>query len=214
MSGDSSSVGKKTGCTTKEFDSLQGQEMFWSLWSSELHHRVLRKLQTGYWVRLASFPLGSEGSFPRGKAAWPWSRPQPTSCAEIQNTQTPYIDPVVLWLRTRTSLLLLNTVRSHSKPQTCCDLSKVKGTFVPVFKSLSTTPWSRIKRSGGVAPSLLTLALDGGEWSASRPCRFAPSKTAPGAHFIGDGVGAALDAVEKSPVPAVSRTPNPRSSNP
>jgi hypothetical protein len=30
--------------------------------------------------------------------------------------------------------------------------------------------WGR----GGIVPSLLTSALDGNEWSASRPCRFTP----------------------------------------
>jgi hypothetical protein len=29
-------------------------------------------------------------------------------------------------------------------------------------------------RSGGIAPLLLTSTLSGGEWSASRPCRFTP----------------------------------------
>jgi hypothetical protein len=31
----------------------------------------------------------------------------------------------------------------------------------------------------------LTFALVGGEWSASRPCRFTPGERAPGTHFIG-----------------------------
>jgi hypothetical protein len=33
--------------------------------------------------------------------------------------------------------------------------------------------------SGTVAPPFLTSALDGGEWSASRPCRFTPGERAP-----------------------------------
>jgi hypothetical protein len=32
----------------------------------------------------------------------------------------------------------------------------------------------------------LTLALDGGEWSASSPGHFTPVKGARGAHWIGD----------------------------
>jgi hypothetical protein len=50
--------------------------------------------------------------------------------------------------------------------------------------------WSR----AGIAPILLTSALDGGEWSASRPYRFTP-----GTHSIGDWVdpGIGLNAVEK-----------------
>jgi hypothetical protein len=31
--------------------------------------------------------------------------------------------------------------------------------------------------SGGISPPFLTSALDGGEWSASRPCRFTPGET-------------------------------------
>lgn len=99
----------------------------------------------------------------------------------------------------KVSLLLLNRVRSHSKPQTRC----VKSTFVPVFSSLSTT-----RGSGGTTPSL-TLAFDEGEWSASQSYRFAPD-----AHFMGVWVSVGLDAVEKSVVRVVSRTPDPRSSNP
>jgi hypothetical protein len=43
----------------------------------------------------------------------------------------------------------------------------------------------------------LTSALDGGEWSASRPCRFTPRERAPGYHWKGGWVDprAVLDAV-------------------
>jgi hypothetical protein len=53
--------------------------------------------------------------------------------------------------------------------------------------------------SGGIAPPVLTSALDGGEWSASQPGRFTPGKIAPGTHCRGEWVGfrAGLDAVEK-----------------
>jgi hypothetical protein len=42
-------------------------------------------------------------------------------------------------------------------------------------------------------------ALVGGEWSASRPCRFTPGERAPDSHWIGGWVGprAGLDDVEK-----------------
>jgi hypothetical protein len=39
--------------------------------------------------------------------------------------------------------------------------------------------------SGSIAPSFLTSALDGDEWSASRPCRYSSEKRAPGTHWIG-----------------------------
>jgi hypothetical protein len=47
--------------------------------------------------------------------------------------------------------------------------------------------------------AFLTLALNGGEWSASRPGRFTPRERAPGTHWIGGWVGpkAGLDAVLK-----------------
>jgi hypothetical protein len=35
----------------------------------------------------------------------------------------------------------------------------------------------------------LTSALDGSEWSASRPGRFTPRETAPGTHWIGGWMG-------------------------
>jgi hypothetical protein len=44
-------------------------------------------------------------------------------------------------------------------------------------------------RSEGIAPPLLTSALDGGEWSASRLCHFTPRETAPGTRWIGGWVG-------------------------
>jgi hypothetical protein len=50
--------------------------------------------------------------------------------------------------------------------------------------------------SGGIAPvRSLTSALDGREWSASRPGRFTPRERAPGTHWIGTRDG--LDAVSK-----------------
>jgi hypothetical protein len=46
---------------------------------------------------------------------------------------------------------------------------------------------------------LLTSALVGGEWSASRPCRFTPGERTLGTHWIGGWVGprAGLDDVVK-----------------
>jgi hypothetical protein len=53
---------------------------------------------------------------------------------------------------------------------------------------------------------LYVSALVGGEWSASRPCRFTPGERAPGTHFIGGWVDprAGLDDMEKwTPAPLV-----------
>jgi hypothetical protein len=53
--------------------------------------------------------------------------------------------------------------------------------------------------SGGIAPIILTSAVDGEEWSASRPGRFTFGETAPSTHWIEGRVGprAGLDAMEK-----------------
>jgi hypothetical protein len=58
----------------------------------------------------------------------------------------------------------------------------------------------------------LTLVLDGGEWSASRPGRFTPIERASGTHWIGGWVGprAVLDAVVKKKIPSPRRESNPR----
>jgi hypothetical protein len=52
--------------------------------------------------------------------------------------------------------------------------------------------------NGGIAPPFLTSALDGGEWSASRPCCFTTGEIAPGTHWVRGWVGprAGLDAVD------------------
>jgi hypothetical protein len=49
-----------------------------------------------------------------------------------------------------------------------------------------------------IAPSFLTSALDGREWSASRPGCFIPRDKAPYTHWVGGWVGhsAGVDAVE------------------
>jgi hypothetical protein len=58
----------------------------------------------------------------------------------------------------------------------------------------------------------LISALDGGDWSASRPGRFTPRETAPGTHRVGGLVGSRgiLDAVVKRKIPSPRRELNPR----
>jgi hypothetical protein len=58
----------------------------------------------------------------------------------------------------------------------------------------------------------LTSALGGGEWSASRSCRFTPGERASGTHWLGGWVGprAGLDNVEKRkflPLPRLELRP-------
>jgi hypothetical protein len=52
---------------------------------------------------------------------------------------------------------------------------------------------------GGLFPSFLTSALDGGNWSASRPYRFTPGERAPDTHWIGGWMDprTGLNAVKK-----------------
>jgi hypothetical protein len=58
----------------------------------------------------------------------------------------------------------------------------------------------------------LTSALDGGEWSASRPGRFIPKERTPGTRWIGGWVGprAVLDAVMKRKIPSPHGESKPR----
>jgi hypothetical protein len=58
----------------------------------------------------------------------------------------------------------------------------------------------------------LTSALDGGEWSASRPDRFTPRERTPDTHWIGGwvGPGAVLDAVVKKKILNPRRESNTR----
>jgi hypothetical protein len=49
-----------------------------------------------------------------------------------------------------------------------------------------------IRGSGSIAPLFLTSALDGGEWSASCPCRFTRMERATDTHWIGGWVGPEL----------------------
>jgi hypothetical protein len=56
--------------------------------------------------------------------------------------------------------------------------------------------------SGCTAPPFLTSALDGSEWSPSRPGRFTPGKRAPSTNWLGRWVDprAGLDAIEKNKI--------------
>jgi hypothetical protein len=56
-----------------------------------------------------------------------------------------------------------------------------------------------------------TSALDGGEWSASRPGRFTPRERASSTHWIGGWVGprAGLDAVVKRKILSLCRDSKP-----
>jgi hypothetical protein len=60
--------------------------------------------------------------------------------------------------------------------------------------------------------AFLTSALEGGEWSASRPGRSASRDRVPGPHWIGGWVGPRTvpDAVVKRRIPSPRQESNPR----
>jgi hypothetical protein len=72
--------------------------------------------------------------------------------------------------------------------------------------------WKRMGEWTYSSTHSLTSALDGGEWSASRPGRFTPKERAPGTHWIGGWMGprAVVEAVVKRKIPSPRRESNPR----
>jgi hypothetical protein len=69
------------------------------------------------------------------------------------------------------------------------DFTVIKVKLSLRFFKLSTTPWRRIGEWRYSSTHSLTSALDGCEWSASRPGRFNPRERTPGTHWIGGWVG-------------------------
>jgi hypothetical protein len=83
----------------------------------------------------------------------------------------------------------------------------------PLQPNISGRPWRRMGE-WSIAPPFLTSALDGGEWSASRPRRFTPEETALGTHCLGDWVGptADMDVMERRKISFPYQESNPDSS--
>jgi hypothetical protein len=78
---------------------------------------------------------------------------------------------------------------------------------------LCLTRHHAVKAYGGMEIwfHILTSALNGGGWSASRPCRFTLGERTPGTHWIRGWVDprAGLDAVAKRKTPSPRRKSNP-----
>jgi hypothetical protein len=72
-------------------------------------------------------------------------------------------------------------------------------------------PMKTYSGSGGIAPRILTSALDGGEWSASRPGRFTPRGITARTHWVWGWVGprAGMDMVSKTEIPSPRRESKP-----
>jgi hypothetical protein len=86
---------------------------------------------------------------------------------------------------------------------------------VKVKLSLCLTKHHVMKTYWGVEVYLhafLISALDGGEWSTSRPGRFTPRERASATHPIGGWLGprAILDAVVKRKIPSPLQESNPK----
>jgi hypothetical protein len=87
---------------------------------------------------------------------------------------------------------------------------KVKGIVIPVLFNWAPRHEGVLGEWMYSSTHSLTSALNGGEWSASRPCRFTPKERATGTHWIGGWVGprAVLDAVVKRKIPSPRRESN------
>jgi hypothetical protein len=90
----------------------------------------------------------------------------------------------------------------------------VKGKFVPVLTLFNWAPYHEGVLWEWMYSSThsLTSALDGGEWSASRPCRFTPRERTSDTYWIGGWVGprAVLEAVVKRKIPSPCQESKPR----
>jgi hypothetical protein len=143
-----------------------------------LHHRV----QTGSGAHPASYRMDTSGSYPGVKRQGRKADHSSLSSAEVINA----------WSFTSTQ-----PVRAHGVVRSLkwlCYAHQFKGTgkeiiiiIIKLKLSLCLTKHN-MKAYGGVEVYLhafLTSALDGSEWSASRPGRFTPMERAPGTHWIG-----------------------------
>jgi hypothetical protein len=109
---------------------------------------------------------------------------------------------------TRTKLHRCTRLSTIFITQRAIGYSKVK-----VKLSLCLTKYHAVKVYEGVVVQLhafLTSAVDGDEWSASRPGRFTLGERTSGTHFIGGWASprAGLDAVMKRKIPSPHRESN------
>jgi hypothetical protein len=94
-----------------------------------------------------------------------------------------------------------------------CSIVKGKGKVVPaLFFNWAPRQEGVLEKWRYSSTHSLTLALDGAEWSASRPGLFTHRERAPSTHWTGGRVGprAVLDAVVKRKIPDPRRESNPR----
>jgi hypothetical protein len=117
------------------------------------------------------------------------------------------------------SACVLLLAGKHHKPFTGSYHCKVShssnsGCFYPcvLWKQSLYTPWRRLGERRYNSYSFSTSAVDGGEWSASRPGRaFTPGERTPGPHCAGGWVGlrAGLDTEDRGKILCPRRGSNP-----
>jgi hypothetical protein len=92
----------------------------------------------------------------------------------------------------------LQSTRSHAvRTSNLTSAIKLKGKVIPGL-NYGHRP-EDVCGSGCIGPAFLTSALGGGDWLASRPCRFTPGGTASRTHCIGgeEGYRADVDVMER-----------------
>jgi hypothetical protein len=91
-------------------------------------------------------------------------------------------------------------------------VSRATDVFKKKVKQSRYTPWRRLVGEEYSSYSFTTSALDGGEWSASRPGRpFTPGERTPGTHWTGGWVSprASLDTGDRRKILCPCRGSNP-----
>jgi hypothetical protein len=147
--------------------------------------------------------------------------------ASVHFALTEFIDvlPIVLIMLTKynrhttitvtTALLLYRLRKDDSEP---CKVALqwnpqgTRGRGKKKVKQSRYTPWRRLGGEEYSSYSFLTSALDGGEWSASRPGRtFTSGERTPGTHCTGGWVGlrAGLDTEVRGKIFCPCRESNP-----
>jgi hypothetical protein len=167
--------------------------MWWATFILSGFFSLQPRVQTGFGGHQVPYPMGTEVSFPGGKAAGAWNTVHLHQVSGVKNA----------WSSTRQYVLMVFCSVKHRDNYTCpCALIKHQA-----MKSY----WG----SGGIALRILDLDTRW-EWSASRPGRFTPRERAPVTHWIWGWVGsiASLDAVVKWEILTSCRESNSRSSSP
>jgi hypothetical protein len=97
-------------------------------------------------------------------------------------------------------------------PSHICSIGVNRSRYCSLKKQSCYTPWRHLGERRYSSYSFSTSALDGGEWSASRPsCAFTPRERTPGTHWTGGWVSprASLDTEATGKILCLHRESNP-----